>query len=121
MSAVRISSRDSVEQNSPGDIDRVGAGLLAGGEVAPAEGAWAMRMRLERVRCGYSQSIPRAEHRRHDGKAKSQRRLALVQAAHDLPLDGGIAVEMGSKNLAAGSGLCDESRGSLTWIMESIL
>lgn len=103
MSAVRISSRDNVEQKSPGDMEFSEGGLAdAGGELTRAAGeGWAMRMRLERVRCGYSHSVPRAEHRRHEGSAKSQRRLALVQAEHDLPLDGGIARRGGGQGSRA--------------------
>lgn len=40
---------------------------------------------------GYSQCILRCEHLTHAGMAKSQRRLALIQAAHDLRRGGGFA------------------------------
>lgn len=85
-----ISSKGSVELKRSEGI-AWGGGLEASGELARAEPGFVMRMRLERVRCGYSHSIPRAEHRRQAGRSKSQRRLDLVQAAQDLPRDGGNA------------------------------
>lgn len=45
--------------------------------------------RCER-RTGSSQGIPRWEHRRQAGTAASQRRLALMQAAHDFCREGGL-------------------------------
>lgn len=47
--------------------------------------------RCRTLRPGYSHAMRRCEHRRQAGTAKSQRRLALMHAAHDLRRGGGLS------------------------------